>query len=186
MPNVNMQVPNDAKLRELILYVSRKLEGDETFRAVKLNKVLFYADFMAYLRTGCSITGQEYQALPQGPAPRRLIPIRTELENSDRAIIKIVKYYGKDQQKCITLDDPDLSIFTAEEISLVDKVIEGLWDANATMISNLSHHFIGWQLADEGETIPYSVALVGNRDLTIGERKRGHKLEELAQRYIKH
>ena len=41
--------PNDEKLRELIVYISDRCETDETFGAVKLNKILFLADFNAHL-----------------------------------------------------------------------------------------------------------------------------------------
>src|ERR1035437_1475045 len=64
------QKPNDDKLRELVLYIATASEGDEPFGKVKLNKILFFADFEAYRRFVRSITGHEYQKLAQGPAPR--------------------------------------------------------------------------------------------------------------------
>ena len=36
---------NERKFRELILNISEQSEGDSTFGAVKLNKLLFYIDF---------------------------------------------------------------------------------------------------------------------------------------------
>ena len=72
--------PDDAKLRELILLISSLSEGDPTFGAVKLNKLLFHCDFSAYLTYGRPITGQEYFALKQGPAPRRLLPITKRMQ----------------------------------------------------------------------------------------------------------
>lgn len=50
------------KLRELILYIVRKLPGvDET----TLKKILYYSDFMAYAKTGESITGEVYWKEPK-------------------------------------------------------------------------------------------------------------------------
>jgi hypothetical protein len=57
------------------LLIATRSEGDEPFGAVKLNKLLFYADFFAYVKFGECITGQEYQKLAQGPAPRRMLPV---------------------------------------------------------------------------------------------------------------
>lgn len=54
------QAVKDAKLRELILYVCKKLEDDPNFDEEKLKAVLFFTDFTAYRRFGKSITGQEY------------------------------------------------------------------------------------------------------------------------------
>jgi hypothetical protein len=45
------QHPDDEKLRELILYVSTLSKDDDNFGATKLNKLLFYADFLAYQRS---------------------------------------------------------------------------------------------------------------------------------------
>jgi hypothetical protein len=37
-----------------------KDESDAIFDKAKLNKILFYSDFLAYFRTGKPITGQRY------------------------------------------------------------------------------------------------------------------------------
>src|SRR2546425_884388 len=71
----------DEKLAEMILHIAQLSEGDEPFGATKLNKILFYCDFLSYLYHGKPITGQEYQKLPNGPAPRRLVPVLQYLES---------------------------------------------------------------------------------------------------------
>lgn len=40
----------DRRLAELILYIAEKCERDPNFGATKLNKILTFADFSAYLR----------------------------------------------------------------------------------------------------------------------------------------
>ena len=175
---------NEKKLKELILYICFKSETDESFGATKLNKILFYADFLAYIRLGKAITGEEYVALSQGPAPKNLIPIREELVNEKRLAIRKRDYYGKNQQKPIALDAPDLSLFSPTEIAFIDDLIEKVRDMNATEISNLSHSFMGWRLAEEGEQIPYEVALVGSRHVTERDSEIAQMLEPVAQKYI--
>ena len=64
------------RFRELILYCALKSETHRFFGATKLNKCLFYADFLAYRALGSSITGAEYLALEHGPAPRQLVAER--------------------------------------------------------------------------------------------------------------
>jgi hypothetical protein len=51
-------------------------------------------------------------------------------------------------------------IFTAEELQLVDDVIDRLRGCTAAEISDLSHRDAGWQLVDDGDTIPYELAFV--------------------------
>lgn len=175
---------NDNKLRELILYIARESEGDDTFGATKLNKVLFYADFMAYVNLGNSITGQEYQALAHGPALRRLAPMRDEMLVDGDIAIRPRDYYGYVQDRILALTTPDLSEFSAAEIALVNHFIRAWWGKTATEISRRSHQFAGWRYAQEGETIPYEVALVGWREPTGEEIRRGKELEELALEFL--
>jgi hypothetical protein len=168
---------NERKFCELILYVARKSEGDLKFGATKLNKVLFYADFWAHAKLGRSISGQRYRRLDQGPAPRHLMQAVARLERESACAWAERDYYGRAQRRLVALREPDLSGFSGEEISIADEVIDALWDLNASEVSDLSHRFIGWQLAEEGEEIPYSTTLLGSpRPPTPAEVEYGHRL----------
>ncbi len=171
---------NDRKFRELILYISMKSEGDDTFGAVKLNKLLFNADFLAFKNFGQSITGQEYLKLQQGPAPRRLVVNREEMKKAGEIAIRERDFYGKEQHRILALREPDINLFSAREISLVDDLILRWWGISATAISNASHEFVGWRLAQEKETIPYETILVDSREPTDDEIRRGMELESEA------
>jgi len=156
-------LPADSKLAELMLFVSDRSADDERFGATKLNKILFYADFAAYLFLGAPITGQEYQRLGNGPAPRRLVPVRDLLVANQELAIQRVQYYGRPQERTIALRSARLAEFTADEIALVTKIIEENWTRNARQISLKSHKFHGWEDAQDGEGIPYEVALLAKR-----------------------
>lgn len=161
---------HDAKFREMILYVAKEAQDDPKCGATKLNKILFYADFAAYRKWGRSISGQEYQKLEWGPAPRRLKPEVETLEREKACAWADRDYYGRTLKKLITLREPDLSRFSAEEIDLIRDVVDRLRELNATEVSDLSHEFLGWQAAEYGETIPYETSLVErSRPLTDDE-----------------
>ena len=161
----------DKKMAELILYISAKCEMDDGFGSVKLNKILFYSDFIQYGKTGASITGQDYRCLKHGPGPTRLTPVRdhlldvrdVELEDRDR--------FGLTQRRTVALRGADLSGFSTAEIALVDDVIEALWNSSATDVSELSHRFPGWKLAGLMDDIPYESVFLSERELTGNERK---------------
>ncbi|MEX2118596.1 MAG: Panacea domain-containing protein [Pirellulales bacterium] len=176
--------PDDKKLRELILYICHRSEGDATFGATKLNKLLFYCDFLAYTQFGRAITWHTYQRLPNGPAPVALLPITKDMERRKEIAIGEHNYYGHKQKRTLALRDADLSVFRAEEIALVEEVIEECRGINATRMSLLSHGFRGWQLAENGENIPYEVALVDferptEKDLALA-MSMGEELKALA------
>lgn len=165
------------KLRELVLYVCTASEGDEAFGSVKLNKLLFYSDFLTYLRYGAPITGQEYQKLKNGPAPRLMLPLLNDMKASEQLAIAERSYFGHPQKRPVALREADLSQFSAQEIATVNQVLRTFQRQNGTEISELSHNFPGWQLADEGETIPYSSVLLHRRELTAQERQWAQELD---------
>ncbi|MCC6457834.1 MAG: SocA family protein [Caldilineaceae bacterium] len=171
------QTPDDQKLAELMIYIAQHSEGDERFAATKLNKLLFFSDFYFYATYGRSITGQEYQALPQGPCPRRLVPVQRRLADEGALVIHERQYHRRTQKKAIALRDPDLSLFTAAEIATVDMIIHRHWGKNGTEVSDYSHNFTGWRVAEEGESIPYSVILIHKREPTQDEIAYGLELE---------
>jgi hypothetical protein len=169
------------KLKELILHIALQSEGDPSFGAVKLNKLLFFADFTAYLQFGNAITGEPYQKLPLGPAPRRVVSAMDQMMADRDLAMRNRRYGGLKQQEPVALRDPVLDNFTAEQIALVDQIILQWWGVSASKISDQSHEFIGWRFAGFGETIPYELALVGSRAPTAAEIEYGKSLESLAQ-----
>ena len=169
--------PDDGKFRELILLIARESEGDPRFGSIKLNKLLFYADFVAYQHLGKPITGQEYFALPQGPAPRYMVPIREKMEADGDIAIRQRETWTDVQDRTFALREPDLKKFTAEEVDLVHAIIHGCRGLSGKYLSELTHRFAGWKLANEKETIPYSVALIHRRTPTQTEIERARSLE---------
>jgi hypothetical protein len=147
---------DEEKFAELILYVSEKMDGDPSFGATKLNKVLFFSDFFAYQQLGTPITGAEYQKLEHGPAPRKLLPVQRSLEEKGDAKLVVRPYLGRTQKRLVALRDAKVSVFKPDELKVVDQVIEALVGAKAVEVSRASHEVsVGWQLAGLKETIPY-------------------------------
>jgi len=175
---------DEARFKELILYVCQKCANDPKFGATKLNKILYFSDFLAYAQLGKPITGFEYYKLPKGPAPRRMVEVRDEMIQSRELAIQPVKLAsGRIQKRPVNLRPPRLDIFTSEEIALVDRVIEGLRDATAEEVSDLSHHMVGWKAVDMNETIPYETIFVSDQPLTEADFNRA---QELAKQWAEH
>lgn len=178
MANINVdlsRVPDDRKLKELILYIAKKSETDEFFGSTKLNKLLFFSDFIAFAELGKAITHQQYQKLKWGPALRRLLPIQSEMENSGECRIQSRLVGVHQQQRLIPLREPDMSRFSKAEMELIDKVIEQLSRHGATSLSAMSHRFIGWRVARSNEDIPYETALLSQR--TLSEKEKRHAVD---------
>ncbi|NJK94516.1 MAG: SocA family protein [Bacteroidales bacterium] len=54
-----------AKFTEMVVYFAKELQPWKT----KLNKLLFYADFLHFKKTCFSISGVRYRAIDMGPVP---------------------------------------------------------------------------------------------------------------------
>ena len=167
---------NRSRFRELILYCATKSETHRFFGATKLNKCLFYADFLAYRALGSSITGAEYLALEHGPAPRQFVAVREALVSDNEIAIQ----HRPRQQRVVALREPDLGDFSGAEIAIVDEVIDALRPLDAGDVSDWSHVFLGWKAARaESEAtgrqveIPYSTALVSNEPMDEFQESRG-------------
>lgn len=134
---------NEQKLKELILYIASQCKEDVFFGATKLNKLLFFADFLAYERLGRPVTGAEYMAIEHGPAPRRLIPLREEMLEDGDIVIEQRPY----QMRILAAREPDLSQFSPEELAIVNYVIRVLRDIDAESVSDLTHQLPAWREA---------------------------------------
>jgi len=169
----------EPKLRNLILYIATKCAEDKYFGTVKLNKILFFSDFLAYAVRGSAITGGAYLALDAGPAPRRMPGLRDQMIE-ERQIAEQVRTVGGGyaEKRIVATEKPDLSFFHAEEIALVDEVISALRKKTASDVSYLSHGR-PWKLArkSSGE-IPYESIFVSNRPPTESQIARGRELIE--------
>ena len=172
--------PNENKFRELLLFIAHRSGADPHFGAIKLNKLLFYSDFLAYLELGYPISGQPYFALANGPAPRYLVRVREQMVKSKEIAIARKATPSGVQERVLALREPDPSKFTPAEIALVTNILDMCRSQSGTELSELSHRFAGWRLAGEKEDIPYQVALVGNRPPTLAEKSYGVTLAALA------
>lgn len=167
----------DKRLGELMLYIAKKSQFDHNFGGTKLNKILFYADSVSYSRSGKPITGAEYIKQEFGPTPKRLLPVRKQLESRKEAAVQRVDFLRKEQQRLVALREPDLSLFSGEEIALVDQVIELLRGKSAKDVSELSHNR-AWRVAKMGGSIPYEAAFISDENPNEQDVERGRELIE--------
>lgn len=163
---------NQAKFSELLLYVAERSEDDVRFGATKLNKILYFSDFLAYGMWGESITGATYRRLPRGPAPREILSVREQLIDAGKAILKESQYFNYPQHRLVAVKETDRSLFNGAELALVDQVIAALKDRNASEVSELSHCEIGWELVDDYEDIPYSTVFLSSDPPTTADQSR--------------
>ena len=147
------------RFKELVVFIADLCVDDPTFGAVKLNKILYFADFMAYRVLGKSMTGATYFRLPEGPAPRQLLAARDELLVERRVEIEQRPYFNGVQKRIVVIGEgPDSEEFSAAEQDIVRSVAQFFEGKTAREVSDFSHLQPGWILANDREDIPYETA----------------------------
>jgi hypothetical protein len=176
---------DQAKFDALVHYVCAKCDDPSALGATKLNKVLWYADVLAYLGTGKSITGATYVKRQFGPVPKDIMAARARLTAAGAIVERSALVGAYEQKQMVALARPDVSLFTAEEISVVDDVIDHVCRRHtARSISNLTHDHI-WEAAAIGEVIPLSAmhaSFIGevDEDDVAWAKKEMDRIERLA------
>lgn len=168
------------RLRELILYIAEKSKDDPKFGATKLNKLLFYADFIFFAQNGRPLTRAQYKKLPRGPVPTSVNELKVEMERAGDATVVNEGLAPYIRERVFPLREARVDdYFTPSEIALVDEVIRTLRDLNASETSEMSHDF-AWQITGDYELIPYDAVFLYDRELSEREITRAH---ELAAKY---
>lgn len=150
------QQADQPKLRELMLYVAARMEKDQHVGRgrIKLAKLLWRSDFAAFWKLGHPITETTYHADRLGPAPVGELLAARDLQAQGR--LEWVNEWDR-QQIPVAVGEPDLDLFSAAQIALVDDQLERYrFVAGAVMVAE-AHEFPGWLhawRAGEGERSP--------------------------------
>lgn len=145
------------KLRELVLYIASACIEDATFGETKLATILCWSDFLAYGFTDAAITGATYLRYPYGPYPEQLAAAEADLIAAGDVDAYAAPSATHPRRRLLPKRRADLTRFSAEEISIVDRVMYGLRGPKLPQDGELSHErLVGWKVAAPGEVIPYS------------------------------
>lgn len=151
--------PSLARLKEMVVFFAHKVPSYKT----KMNKLLFYADFLCFRELGVSISGARYKAIPYGPVPDKFQTLFENLAETDVIDLLYTPLdNGSRKEKLIGREDRPFNpnLFSSTEISFLDKVASKFIDTTPSDLVEISHKEKGWI---ENETakgfIPYDYAL---------------------------
>ena len=121
-------------------YVIARSQPDK-LGAIKLNKVLWFADLIAYRTRGKTITGSETYIKRQfGPVPDGIVPTISKLERDGKIIVRNVETPVGPRREFLWIQKPDVKSFEPEEIDVLHDVIDWICnDESAKSISAKTH-----------------------------------------------
>ncbi|HKP68844.1 MAG TPA: Panacea domain-containing protein [Pyrinomonadaceae bacterium] len=139
------------KLAAMTSYIASS--GNDVSKT-KLNKLLFYSDFVNYFLHGKSISGSRYMHMHYGPVAEYY---RETLETlSEENKLHTIRTDGHDE---ILADGSEaLDVLTFLEIASLDWVLNNFGSLTAHEISEHSHDERAFRFTRQGEFIPYEFA----------------------------
>lgn len=150
---------NREKFKALVHYICRECRDPDKLGMTKLHKILWYSDGQSYVRRGEPITGERYIKMEYGPYADHLSAVLTELQKENKVHTRKVEFQDKEKYEIIGKGQPDTSLFTEKELSLVDGFIKHVTeDHTAESISERTHNAI-WKMAIMREEIPYEALI---------------------------
>jgi Protein of unknown function (DUF4065) len=135
--------------------------------AVKLYKILWFADLEHYRLTGKTITGAtSYSKRQYGPVPKGIMQALATLEHEEKIARSSENYYGRPKTMFLARSRPELAAFHADEIAIVDMVAEAICEQHtAASISELTHDAL-WSEIEIGDDMPIGAASVIGGEIT--------------------
>jgi putative zinc finger/helix-turn-helix YgiT family protein len=137
------KMPSLEKLTEMVVYFASRVQPWKT----QLNKLLFYADFSHFKRTGYSMSGTRYCAIPMGPVPDNFNTIFEHIARKDEVDIQIHQFndggmgeqFLPNQHRAVQLE-----LFDEEEQATLAAVADKLAPYKTKDIIELSHQESAW------------------------------------------
>lgn len=146
-------------MRAVILRAAHSC-APEDLGAVKLNKVLYFLDMMAYAHRRSVVTGATYRKRPNGPASDQLLFLLRDMHRDGDIHVRDVSYHGFLKKEYEPLVAQPEGVLTDEEVALLDDVLDFVCRKNtAKSISDYSHK-LPWEMAPMGGVIPYHSAML--------------------------
>ena len=145
------------KLIQVVLYFAERLKPFKT----KLNKLLFYADFVHFRAIGQAITGLKYTAIQYGPVPSNYDILFGAL--ADMNLIEIeynMTEYGEVERilpnSAYKFGESKLSV---SELKAIERVAGRFSNTSAGQIAEISHKERAWaENIDRKDIIPFHYA----------------------------
>ena len=143
------------KFREVLLYILNQVGSRPNVGETVIYKLLYFIDFDFYEKFEEHLIGATYIKNTYGPTPVESAKIVSKMIEEGEIIAVKTRRSGFDQKKYIPNREADLSKLNANEIKLIDEVLERLSHMGARQISEYSHGDIPWVTTEEQARIDY-------------------------------
>jgi len=160
---------NKKKFENVLLYILNKCGTFPNVGKTVLFKLLYFCDFDFFELYEKPLSGEQYVRISMGPAPSHFDNAIKNLKKEGKIKEVKGKFCGFEQKKFLALQEPDLDVFTAKEIVLIDKTINRLSGMTANQIKSHSHNDMPVKVTEKGELIDYGLVFYRDPDFSVRE-----------------
>lgn len=166
--DIRISVPqkNITKFKEVLIYILNKVGSRANVGETVIYKLLYFIDFDFYEKYEEQLVGATYIKNNFGPTPVEFKKIVDSMQGKDLVRIQD-QYFQYPQRKYLPLREADLSQLKANELLMIDEVLERLSFMSANEISNYSHHDVPWLTTQMGEVIDYESVFYRTRPYSV-------------------
>jgi len=145
------------KFENAILYFSKNCEK---VGKLKLAKLLYFMDFNHYEQFLEPITWSRYDHIKNGPVPENFYTVFNSMRDSKAIIVEnIPTTHENEFEKIIPNKEPNLGIFTKNELSTIKAIVDKFKYFNAEQMKEAVQKDYPCKITKIGENIPYQLAL---------------------------
>ena len=146
---------HNAKYENAILLLSQRVTN---VGRVKLNKLLYFADFDHFEKYGTPITGDTYVNNNLGPVPMLVLEVLARMEHEKKVKVVQEQVFDYVRYSLQPLVPADVSVFGPTEMEILCYTVEKWGPHTAKELVIASHGEAPWIATRKGEKIPYPLA----------------------------
>ena len=154
---------DEKKYKNAVLFFANKIRNG-TLGKLKMMKLLYYLDFDFFEKYGRSVTGDEYLRFENGPVPRMAEKTLQQMRGKEIRIVNRRMPNGyKDQQHIEPLIAFNPSLFSREEILMMEEIADKWERFTGTEMKSASHGEAPWIATKPNDVIDYNLSYYRNK-----------------------
>ncbi len=164
---ISVPAKNVEKFKNALLYITKKIGAAPNVGQTVLYKILYFCDFDYYEKYEEQLIGATYIKNNFGPTPREFATIIKQMQKDGQIEEVKSKFFNKDQVKYIPVQNPDLSVFSGQELQHINEEIARLGHKTAKELSDFSHQDVPWISTEIGKDIPYEAVFYRTKETSV-------------------
>ena len=161
------------KMRETVLKVASRPRNQEPCDTDFIGMTMYFADTEAYRQLGQPITGATYHHMPRGPMPTQLPDTIVKMTTTGEAKCYLTAGIASITTHIEPVRAPDLSIFTEDELHIIEDVMQSFHEYNTANLSKYASAEAGYSVTTVYNPIPYKTSRISTEPLSTEDIKLG-------------